>query len=826
MSSLIVLLFACRNKEMEPVDTGQIALEDTAEATDTAPPVDSEPPEDTDPPDTDPPEDTAPVDPDEDGDGYAASVDCDDGNSEIHPAADESCNGLDDDCDGEVDEDAGDAATWYIDVDGDGHGSEAYTEDGCEAPDGYVAEADDCDDTDASAFPGANEACDGVDDDCDGEIDENADDAGLWYADADGDGWGDAATSSESCEAATGYVADATDCDDGDAAVNPDADEVCNELDDDCDGLVDDDDEVTDASTWYADADGDGFGAGDAVEACDTLSGHVPDGSDCDDSDPAVNPDADEVCNEIDDDCDGLVDDDDTSLTDAGTWHLDHDGDGFGDAAYALDACEAPTGYVADATDCDDLAADAHPEGDETCDGTDQDCDGSVDEDASDASTWYADADGDGFGDASSSTTACEASGHVANDDDCDDTDAGVTDGETFHADADGDGYGDPDNTETACSASSGYVDDDQDCDDDDASLNPDTTWYLDHDSDGYGDADWGWTGCEQPSGYVASDTDCDDGEAGVNPGATETCDGVDEDCDGDTDEGYPADIATFYADTDGDGFGDPDDSLEACDETSGYVSDATDGDDDEATAHPGASELCDGLDNDCDGVDDTLGYWPFETGSGSVAYDAGDLGLDGTIASGSWTTGSTGNGLAFDGTNTNVVLDYDELGATTGLTVSAWVSPDSLRSSSWDSVVSRGAAASSALSCCRDSYYLGYYQHQISWYTDTSSFQSPLLDGEDHSGHVGSWHHLVGVWDMATGERAIYVDGVETASDTSGPLVPEYDGTPTRIGADTNSGAVATSITFDGVIDEVKIFGCAVDATQAATDYADGWPF
>jgi hypothetical protein len=105
--------------------------------------------------------------------------------------------------------------------------------------DGY-AEGEDCDDDDPAVHPGAEEHCDGVDEDCDGVVDEDAVDASTWYADSDGDGWGWAEDSSQACEMPTGTVADATDCDDGDAAVNPEAEEICDGVvDDDCDGLVD-----------------------------------------------------------------------------------------------------------------------------------------------------------------------------------------------------------------------------------------------------------------------------------------------------------------------------------------------------------------------------------------------------------------------------------------------------------------------------------------------------------------------------------------------------------------------------------------------------------
>ena len=111
-----------------------------------------------------------------------------------------------------------------------------------------------------------------------------------------------------------------------------------------------------------------------------------------------------------------------------------------------------------------------------------------------------------------------------------------------------------------------------------------------------------------------------------------------------------------------------------------------------------------------------------------------------------------------------------------------------------------------------------------MAFYTDADGTGSSMFDDEDHSGHVGGWHHLAATWDASTRARAIYVDGVLTASDANGPTTPYYDGAPTRIGGDTNSGALV--LPFDGLIDEVKVFGCAADETAIARDHADGWPW
>ena len=359
---------------------------------------------------------------DADGDGFDETTDCDDQDPAVHPDADELCNGLDDDCDGTIDEDdAVDASTWYRDADGDGHGDDAVTSTSCEQPSGTAEVGGDCDDLDAETYPEAAERCDEVDNDCDGEIDEEVTD--LWYADSDGDGWGGDETL-DACDPPSGYAARSGDCDDAAASVNPDGIEVCNDVDDDCDGDTDED--AVDASTWYADADGDGHGSSTTAEACDAPTGFVSEDTDCDDTDAAVNPDATEVCNDLDDDCNGLVDDEDGGLSDAELWYIDYDGDGYGDASFTTEACDQPSGYVDNTDDCDDTDEDIWPGADEYCNDTDDDCDGDIDEDSAlDVTTWYEDADGDSYGNAAVSDDECEQpSGFVEDDTDCDDTDA------------------------------------------------------------------------------------------------------------------------------------------------------------------------------------------------------------------------------------------------------------------------------------------------------------------------------------------------------------------------------------------------------------------
>lgn len=105
---------------------------------------------------------------------------------------------------------------------------------------------------------------------------------------------------------------------------------------------------------------------------------------------------------------------------------------------------------------------------------------------------------------------------------------------------------------------------------------------------------------CVEDSGLLgASSLDCDPTNPAIGPNVTEVCDGIDNNCDGQIDEGL---TSTFYADTDGDGYGSPDNAIDSCVQPIGYVTDNTDCNNLETDIHPDAQELCDGIDNNCDG--------------------------------------------------------------------------------------------------------------------------------------------------------------------------------------------------------------------------------
>jgi subtilase family serine protease len=168
--------------------------------------------------------------------GYVSNDDdCDDTNVSIHPNAAELCNLLDDDCDGTIDE--GVQLTFYADSDGDSYGDPSNTTLACSVPSGYVNNDGDCDDSNANLHPGMAESCNVIDDNCNGTIDEGV--HLTFYQDADGDGFGDPASTSLACTAPVGYVTDNTDCNDNDDAVHPGAVELCNGSDDNCNGTSD-----------------------------------------------------------------------------------------------------------------------------------------------------------------------------------------------------------------------------------------------------------------------------------------------------------------------------------------------------------------------------------------------------------------------------------------------------------------------------------------------------------------------------------------------------------------------------------------------------------
>ncbi len=593
---------------------------------------------------------------DDDNDFSPDTADCQPNDPQIHPGATEACNGKDDDCNGTTDDGAFDTDSDTIpdcqDLDDDGDGVPDTSDlcpliadpgqenldldglgDACDPDDDndLSADAQDCEPKNPAVHPGAAEVCNGKDDDCTGKADDGAADldadglADCVDPDDDADGILDGADNcpvtanadqanfdldplGDACDPDddNDFSADASDCKPFDPLIHPNAGEPCDGVDNDCSGVADDGavDLDQDGLPDCVDPDDDGDGVADAKDNC-PVTANAPqddldldgqgdacdpdddgdlsaDAADCKPLDPTVHPGAAEVCNGKDDDCNDIVDDGspDTDLDGiADCLDTDDDDDqvldGVDDCPLVTDPLQEnfdldPQGDACDPDDDNDLSPDAvdcqpknpsiHPSALEACNGLDDDCDGTPDD-------GFTDLDLDGLADCL----------------DSDDDEDGVADAidncpvikNTDQANFDLDTQGD------ACDP------------DDDNDLSPDGA-------------------------------DCEPFNPQVHPGALDVCNGKDDDCNQTIDDGA--------LDSDQDGLPncvDPDDDGDQVDDDKDNcplvanggqedfdldtTGDACDPDDDNdlhadgadcqpknPAVHPGAPEICNGVDDDC----------------------------------------------------------------------------------------------------------------------------------------------------------------------------------------------------------------------------------
>ena len=560
-------------------------------------------------------------------------------------ASAESCDGKDDNCDGVTDPPgANGCSSFWPDNDGDGVGAGSPVC-LCSAGLALSPSSTDCNDNAAAIFPGAAESCNDIDDDCDGKTDNGCD--------SDGDGWCNAAAAVNGkpkvCVLGVG------DCNDKSALTHPGQTEVCgNGQDDNCDGATDSGQGGPGCVAFFADSDSDGYGAGPSVCACAAAGDYTAavDG-DCDDSDPAVHPGASEVCgNTKDDNCSGAKDE--GAGVGCSSFFVDGDGDGFGTGAGTC-LCVADVAHPASSDgDCNDLLATISPAAKESCNGVDDNCNGSIDDGPPvDCTLFFADADLDGYGGGPGlCLCAADAKHPVATGGDCDDSAKAIHPGagevcntvddncngttdeigakgcKLFHADADKDGYGGADQ-QCACAADPVYVSlDASDCADGNAAVHPGaaevcdgldnncdgvtdpagidncTNYFLDGDADGYGNVQAQVKCLCSAVGLFSAITpgDCNDAAGAIHPGATALCNSLDDNCDGEIDNG----AGTFYyQDADNDGYGNATVALQSCDPIATFVTNKLDCNDGKTAIHPGALEVCDGVDNDCSGQAD-----------------------------------------------------------------------------------------------------------------------------------------------------------------------------------------------------------------------------
>ncbi len=283
-------------------------------------------------------------------------------------------------------------------------------------------------------------------------------------------------------------------------------------------------------------------------------------------------------------------------------YYADADGDGYGNASSTQATCSQPEGYVSNNSDCNDNSSSVNPGASELCNNSDDNCNSQIDEGASNSVSTFITACATYTW--SVNNTTYTTSGNYTSGTGCNTQVLHLTitaPALTYYIDADQDGFGAGTGSLFCTNPGAGYSTANTDCNDANVSISPmaeelcdgidndcnasttdglgTTSYFIDADGDTYGNPNITVVSCSAPAGYVSDNTDCDDSNAALYI------------------------INTYFSDSDEDSFGDAEAPHEACFLTAGYVMNAQDCDDANAAVNQNATEICNQIDDDCDGL-------------------------------------------------------------------------------------------------------------------------------------------------------------------------------------------------------------------------------